>query len=214
MARKTARTTASENGTPAKPKATKRAASKSTSRLLRRAPARKKTPARPHRDRSAARAFAGHRREPEEGQVDQQVPGLEVHRQGEHGARPRPPQAEARPGRRKGYAPPTRSSRTRRTPSATSSVRPPGPTSSTWRPTPTAKARRSPGTCSRPLTCRTIGSGASPSTRSPSGPSRRRSPTSARSTWTWSTPRRPGASSTGSWATSSARCSGRRWHAT
>ena len=41
----------------------------------------------------------GDRRKPEKGQVDQQVPGQRVRRQGKHGARPRPPQAEARAGR-------------------------------------------------------------------------------------------------------------------
>jgi tRNA dimethylallyltransferase len=52
---------------------------------------------------------------------------------------------------------------------------------------------------------------ASSSRRSRSPRSTGRSATRTRSTWTASTRSRPGGSSTASWATRSARCSGRRW---
>ena len=83
------------------------------------------------------------------------------------------------------------------------------PTSSTSPRTRTARARPSPGTCSRPSSPRSRSSGWC-STRSPSRRSARPPRTRATSTTTWSTRRRPAASSTGSTATRSRRCCGRR----
>ncbi len=83
------------------------------------------------------------------------------------------------------------------------------PTSSTSPRMRTARARRSPGTWCRRSSRRSRCAGWC-STRSRPARSPRRSPSRARSTSTSSTRRRPAASSTGSTATRSARCCGRR----
>ena len=126
------------------------------------------------------RPVAGDRREPQEGQVDQQVPRLGLCREGQHGPCARPAQAQARAGRGPRLQAVLRScpgqERHDRRPEA---GRGQGRAWSIWRPTPTARAKPSPGTCSRRSTCPTTASAASPSTRSPSGPSRMRSATPA-----------------------------------
>ena len=109
-----------ENGSPAKPKATKRPRPGKPPRRPRRS---RRRPTAAERRSAARRRREGHspgdRREPQEGQVDQQVPRLRLRRQGQHGARPRPPQAQARARRRRtATRRPTRSCRPRRTRSA------------------------------------------------------------------------------------------------
>ena len=78
------------------------------------------------------------------------------------------------------------------------SARPPGPTSSIWRPTRTARARPSPGTCSRPSAFPTIGYAVSPFMKSPNARSRRPLGMLGQSTWIWSTPSKLAGSSTDS----------------
>ena len=104
--------------------------------------------------------FAGDRREPQEGQVDQQVPGLEAtSSRRAWGTSATSPSASSASTSTHGYAPsyevvPAKKETDRR-PEARGR---PGRAWSTWRPTPTARARRSPGTSSRPSTCPTTGS--------------------------------------------------------
>ncbi len=104
----------------------------------------------------------------------------------------------------------TSSARTRRAPSPSSRACSRTSTSSISRRTVTVRARPSPGICSK-RSNRASRSNGWCSTRSPS----RRSgpPRKAHVTWTstWSTRRRPGASWTGSTATRSHPCCGRRW---
>ena len=84
------------------------------------------------------------------------------------------------------------------------------PTSSTWPRTRTARARPSPGTCCETLKPQGPGPADGVPRDHPGGDPARPSTTRATSTPTWSTRRRPGASSTGCTATRSARCCGRR----
>ena len=152
------------------------------------------------------------------------LPRQRLRRRGEHRPHPRPAaQRRRRPGRAQGRA--VGAPRRRRRQRLRAALRgQPGPAAAGRQAQGAAQGRRralprdrrgprgrghrlAPGR--RPSSRRSRCAGWS-STRSPRRPSPAPSPTRASSTPPWSTPRRPGASSTGSTATRSARCCGRR----
>ena len=215
MARKSAKAPSSPDAPP-EAKTPKRAASKAKPKSKATATAKAKskaTEARPAPGNGGPSGrSSGDRREPEEGQVDQQVPGLGVRGQGQHGACPRPPQAQAQHRRRARLHPRLRDHGGEEGDRQRAQARGgqgghglPGD-----RPRPRGGGHRlAPPEGPRPH--RRSG----PPGRLPRDHRARRQggvpATSARSTWTRSMPSRRGGSSTASSATSSARSSGARW---